>query len=268
VSSSRGESGPDEAGARRASSLIASAYDRTAADFARYADALVYRHLAALLAARIGDVDGPVLDVASGTGALARLLPGAVAVDASVNQLVHNDAALKIAGDAVSLPFRSRSFAAAGCAFGINHFPDPVAAVTEIARVARVVGVTTWARPDAPYAPKDIVLGVVERHAGRYRTEAGEVIDALSDEMGSVAAIESVLRGAGLDGHAEEVAVEVPWPGAASFVDYRMSATGVMHDIDDVAAARREAIAALERLRPEQLRWRPRVVVGIGRHSA
>ena len=100
-----------------------------------------------------GRAGGPVLDVAAGSGALGRLLPVAVALDLSAAQLRHNPLGARLQGDAERLPFRDDSFAAAGCAFGINHFPDPAAAVAEMARVAPLVGVLTWARPEPPTVP-------------------------------------------------------------------------------------------------------------------
>jgi ubiquinone/menaquinone biosynthesis C-methylase UbiE len=51
-------------------------------------------------------------------------------------------------GDATKRLFSEAHDTAAGCAFGINHFPDPAAAVAEMARVAPLVGLLTWARPE------------------------------------------------------------------------------------------------------------------------
>jgi SAM-dependent methyltransferase len=248
----------------RAKALIAASYERSASDFAQFADTLVYRHLAAPLAARLEGTAGTILDVASGTGALARLLERPVASDISHGQLVHNPVELRVVADAEGLPFRARTFAAAVCAFGINHFPDARAAVSEMARVGSVVGLTTWVRPEAPYAPKEIVLDLVARHAGRSRTDAGDLVDELTKATGSVVAIETLLEGAGLSAEVREIAVEVPWPGSAQFVDYRMSTTGVTSMLDDHDAVRREAIAAVDALPHAELAWSPRLVVGIG----
>ena len=63
-------------------------------------------------------------------------------------------------------------------------------------RVAPVVGLLTWARPEEHYAPKQIVLDAVERHAGRFRTEAGDLIDEMTDATGSVVAVTGLLEGA------------------------------------------------------------------------
>jgi ubiquinone/menaquinone biosynthesis C-methylase UbiE len=247
-------------------SMIAATYDRSAADFAALADYLVYRHLAAPLAARLRGLKGTVLDVAGGAGALARQLERAVVVDISLGQLLHGTVEAKVAGDAEALPFRDDAFAAAGSAFGINHFPRPEVAVAEMGRVAPVVGLVTWARPADAYAPKEIVLDTVARHAGRSRTDAGDLIEEMTEAMGSVAALRGVLKGAGLAAEeVEEIAVDVPWPGVAQFVDYRLAMTGVGHLVDDPDAVRAEAAAAIARLPAAALEWRPRLVVAIGR---
>jgi SAM-dependent methyltransferase len=250
--------------ARRTRRLFAEAYDASAASFARSADRLVYSYLARPLARALAEAQGPVLDVASGSGALGRLLPAAVALDLSAAQLRHNPLAARLQGDAERLPFRDDAFAAAGSAFGVNHFPDPGAALAEMARVATLVGVLTWVRPEAPYLPKQAVVEVVARHAGSERTAAGLLADELGERVGSPAALRGLLDGAGLRPQVAEVAVDLPWPGAAAFVDYRLATVGVAGLVDDPATVRREAIAAVAALPPDTLPWSPRLVLGVG----
>jgi SAM-dependent methyltransferase len=252
-------------GPGRAKALLAEAYDAAAGGFAVSADRLVYAYLARPLARALAGAGGPVLDVAAGSGALGRLLPAAVALDLSAAQLRHNPLPARLQGDAERLPFRDDAFAAAGCAFGVNHFPDPGAAVAEMARVAPLVGVLTWARPEPPYRPKQAVMEVVARRAGADRTAAGRLTDELGLRVGSVGAVRALLAGAGLDPEVAEVEVDLPWPGPAAFVDYRLATVGVAGLVDDLAAVRREAIAAVAALPPEALPWRPRLVLGMGR---
>ncbi len=133
-----------------------------------------------------------------------------------------------------------------------------------MARVAPLVGLLTWARPEEPYAPKLAVMEVVTRHAGADRTVAGAVADELGERVGSPAAVQGLLAGAGLRPEVREVAVDLPWPGAAAFVDYRLATVGVAGLVDDLAAVRREAIAAVAALPREVLPWRPRLVLGVG----
>jgi SAM-dependent methyltransferase len=249
--------------------LLAAAYDATAAAYAGHTDRLVYRYLAQPLVRALRGVPGPVLDVASGAGALGRSLPAAVALDLSMGQLAHNPLPARVCADAERLPFRDGAFAAACCAFGVNHFPDPLAAVTEMARVAPLVGLLTWERPEAPYAPKQAVQDAIARHAPASRSPAGRLIDALGERVGSAGALRSLLAGAGLRAAAEVVTAVVPWPGAAAFTEYRLANAGAAGLLDGVALerARRDAAAAIARLPPASLEWRPRLVVAIGRRG-
>ena len=250
---------------RRAKRLFAAAYDAAASGFARSADRLVYAYLARPLARARAGWPGPGLGGAGGAGGHGGRLPAAVALDLSAAQLRHNPLPARLQGDAERLPFRDDAFAAAGCAFGINHFPDPGAALAEMARVAPLVGVLTWTRPEAPYLPKQAVLEVVARHAGSDRTAAGALADELGERVGSPAAVRALLDGAGLRPEVTEVEVDLPWPGVAAFVDYRLATVGVAGLLEDPATVRREAIAAVAALPPDTLPWTPRLVLGVGR---
>ncbi len=245
--------------------LVASAYDRSAEGFAHAADRLVYRFLARPVVEAVGRVDGALLDVAAGVGAAGRHFPDGVALDLSVGQLRHNPARRRVRADAEHLPFRDGSFAAAVCVFGINHFPDPRAALAEMARIAPIVGVATWARPESPYAPKQVVLDALARHAGRRRSPAGELLDALGERVGSVDVVAALLGGAGLDATVEEATVVVPWPGIDSFLDYRLSMASTAGLVVDAAALRRDAAAALAAIPESELDWHARLIVGVGR---
>jgi len=249
--------------------LLAAAYDATATAYAGHTDQLVYRFLAEPLARALHGVPGPVLDVASGSGALGRSLRGAVALDLSMGQLEHNPLALRVRADAERLPFRDGAFAASCCAFGVNHFPDPLAAVTEMARVAPLVGLLTWERPEVPYAPKAAVQSAIERHAAAPRTQAGRLVDSLGEKVGSGGALRSLLATAGLQAGVEVVTVTVPWPGAAEFTEYRLANIGAAGLLGEAALdiVRRDAIAAISRLPPASLEWRPRLVLGLGRRD-
>lgn len=245
---------------------LASAYDSAAPAFADDAGPLVYARLNRPLADALARVRGRILDVAAGSGALGPLLRETVALDISSGQLAHNPTALRVRGDAERLPFCDGAFAAAGCAFGINHFPDPVAAIAEMARVAPVVGLLTWVRPEPPYAPKQIVNDALARWAGRARSDVGALLDDLGNAVGSVEAIGGLLRGAGLRCDAWVIEVDVPWSGVDAWLAYRLgipSAAGLVSD-DDHIHVRREVAAAIAALSPAELRWRARLVFGLG----
>lgn len=246
---------------------VAQAYQRSAGAFARAADPLLYRILAEPLVEAVRAVPGgrlgPVLDVAAGAGAFGRAFADVVALDVAAGQLVENPARRRVIGDVESLPFRSDSFAVAGCAFGINHLLDPGCAVVEMARVAPVVAVSTWLRPDRPFAPKRAVEVALERQVGSGRTELGGVLDGIIERIGSVGAVARLFDAAGLDADVIATQVEIPWPGVDSFVDYRvgMPTTPDPTDLD----ALRDAVArALAGWSTEALTWRPGLIVAVG----
>jgi SAM-dependent methyltransferase len=249
----------------RAKRLIAASYNHRSADYARFAGGLVYSHLARPLAARIAPYGSPVLDVAGGTGALTRLLDDAVVADLALGQLANNQSTRRVQADAEALPFGDDSFGVAASAFGINHFPDPLLAVSEMARVAPVVGLLTWVRPEErPFAPKVIVLETIARHTGEVETETGRLVNEMTEAVGSANAVTSLLEGAGLEALVDEVTVEVPWPGTQRFIDFRLSMMGPSQKIDDVNGLRKEASAAIESLSEDEKRWNPDLVLGIG----
>jgi len=94
--------------------------------------------------------DSRVLDLATGTGAAARIAAEAgasvVGVDISPGMIDaardRSPANLRFeVGDVASLPFEARSFSATTCGFGLSHFPDVGAALAEADRVLDVGGV-------------------------------------------------------------------------------------------------------------------------------
>lgn len=103
-----------------------------------------------LQTAEIGPGDR-VLDVACGTGVVARAAAEQVAPTGAVTGLDLNPAMLSVAkrvapeiewrqGDVAALPFDSHTFDAVTCQAGIFFFPDPTAALAEMGRVARPGG--------------------------------------------------------------------------------------------------------------------------------
>ncbi|MDQ3661060.1 MAG: methyltransferase domain-containing protein [Actinomycetota bacterium] len=247
---------------------IASSYEAAAPDFTRYADEHVYRFLAEPLAASLRSISGVVLDIASGSGALARRFPNVVALDISLSILVLNDARDKVQADAEHLPFPDDSFAASASAFGINHFPSPERAVQEMARVSPLVALITWKRPEADHAPGAAVFDVIERHCGRARSRIGEAVEEMTTLVGSEPALEGLLSGAGLGPTVSTITASVPWPGAEEFVDYRLSMLGALAAEADLPRLRSDAVTAVRALPPEALTWEPRLVLGLGRRPS
>lgn len=128
--------------------------------------------------AGIGTGDA-VLDVACGTGIVARTAAERVGTTGRIVGLDLNDAMLAVArrlrpqlewrqGDAGTLPFPDRSFDAVTCSFGLMFFPDPTASLREMSRVAADAGTVALVVPaslaDQPaYGP---FVEAAARHAG------------------------------------------------------------------------------------------------------
>ena len=120
-----------------------------------------------------------VLDVACGTGAVARAAAERTGETGATVGLDLNEAMIAVArrvrpdlewrqGDAAALPFPDASFDAVLCQAALMFFPDVEQAMQEMARVVRpegTVGVQVWDRAeDQPsYGP---LIDVVGRHAG------------------------------------------------------------------------------------------------------
>ena len=146
-----------------------------------------------------------VLDVACGTGVAART---AADVGATVIGLDLNEAMLAVArrlrpdiewrqGDAAALPFEDDSFDAVLCQSALMFFPDPAAALREMARVSTrdgTVAVQVYSSLSAQpgYGP---FVEVAARHAGP------EAVSLLSTYWihGDVDALTRLFGSAGLD---------------------------------------------------------------------
>jgi ubiquinone/menaquinone biosynthesis C-methylase UbiE len=107
----------------------------------------MYRLLADALVACMPDVAGArVLDLGAGTGvaseAVARTGARVVAADVAYGMLRHDSGSRPpaVCADAARLPFRTESFDHVVAAFVLNHVPDLVATLKEVARVVRPGG--------------------------------------------------------------------------------------------------------------------------------
>jgi ubiquinone/menaquinone biosynthesis C-methylase UbiE len=129
----------------------------------RFLGPLIFEPYAADLVARLADLrDGPLLEIAAGTGivtrALARRLAAGIAIVASdLNQAMLDFAAAQGSAravtwqqaDAQALPFADGTFAAVACQFGVMFFPDKVAAFGQARRVLKPGGrlvFSVWGR--------------------------------------------------------------------------------------------------------------------------
>lgn len=129
-----------------------------------------------------------VLDVACGTGIVARTVADRIGADGAVVGLDRNEAMLTVArrvrpdltwqrGDVANLPFPARTFDTVLCQMALMYFPDQVTAIAEMARVATAGGTVAIAVPasltDQPaYEPlADVVIEAAGPEAGALITE-------------------------------------------------------------------------------------------------
>ena len=156
-----------------------------------------------------------VLDVACGTGIVARTAAGIVGSDGRVVGVDLNEAMLTVAarvrpdlewhqGDVARLPFGDGDFDAVLCQMALMFFPDRTRAFREMRRVVTPDGTVAVCVPasleDQPaYRP---LVEMVARHAGP------EAISLLSTywSCGDVEVLTAVIESAGLagDGHPDD----------------------------------------------------------------
>jgi len=186
-----------------------------------------------------------VLDVACGTGILARTAADRVGAEGGVTGLDLNRAMLTVAervrpdldwrqGDAQALPFADGSFDRVVCQMALMFFPDRSAAVREMARVVRPGGMVTLMAPatlaDAQPAWGPFVQ-VVVRHAG---PEAADLMNTYWS-AGDLDGLTGLLTDAGLD-----IVTSVTREGTARF-----------GSIDQMITTEVESTPLVQRLTPQ-----------------
>lgn len=148
-----------------------------------------------------------VLDVACGTGIVARIAADRVGATGSVVGVDRNPAMLAVAerlrpdiewrqGDASGLPFLARSFDVVLCQAALMFFAEPRKALAEMARAIKddgTVAIQVWDRLDGQPAYRPFI-DVVARVAGRDAT------DLLCSyfSRGDLSELQGLLRAAGL----------------------------------------------------------------------
>lgn len=183
-----------------------------------------------------------VLDVACGTGVVARAALKSVGTSGRVSGVDLNPAMISLArervpgidwqvGDAVELPYEDQSFEAVLCQSALFFFPDPERACREMARVLRSGGtlaLQTYAGlEDQPgYGP---FVDTVIRHVG---AQARSLLGTYWSQ-GDVAELRSLLEGADLEcSDAETVLGAVTFPSVEALVHTEIQATPLAEHID------------------------------------
>ena len=192
-----------------------------------------------------------VLDVACGTGVLAREALRRVGQKGQVVGLDLNEAMLAVAsrvepniewrqGDAGSLPFEDASFDAVVSQFALMYFPDGVAALREMWRVLAPGGtlaVAAWAPIDHARGYQTLV-DIAARHCGR---EAADVL-AAPFVLGDKAKLATLFADAGIMG--ANVALHegsVHFPSVKEFVRIEVKGSPLAETLSD---DQMEALAA------------------------
>jgi ubiquinone/menaquinone biosynthesis C-methylase UbiE len=172
--------------------------------------------------------DDRVIDVACGTGIIARHVAPVVGAGGQVTGVDINPAMLAVArevtalldtptewlrADAVDLPLPTGAFDAGFCQQAVQFFAEPDAALRELHRVIRPggrVGIATC-RPLAHQPGYAILAEIVERHAG---TEAAEVVRS-PYARGDTAQLRGLLEATGFaEPHAHFVVTPFRFPSA------------------------------------------------------
>jgi SAM-dependent methyltransferase len=247
-------------------------YAGTAPTWAAHASR-VYGPLAAeLLGAAPHPVRGRrVLDAGAGTGLVSDVLRAAgarpVAVDLSFSMLRWRAAGRPPAAvaDLSRLPLRAGAVDDAVAAFVLNHLPEPVPALRELARVVRPGGAvlaTVYANSSRS-AARDRIDEVTLAHGFRWPAWYVEIKQVAAPRLGTVPAMTAAATEAGLTTiEAVEFVAELGLDRAEDLVDYRLGQAHCREWLDGLApderaALRADAIAAVE---PIMQPYRPRVV--------
>lgn len=184
-----------------------------------------------------------VLDVACGTGVVARQAAELVGPSGTVSGVDLNPAMIEVAkerastidwriADAVDLPYADGTFDVAMCQSALFFFPDPAQAVREMARVVvggGVVALQTYAglEEQAAYGP---FVDTVARLAG---DDARKLMGTYWSR-GDLGELRSLLAGAGLEPTTADTALgQVRFPSIDAFVHTEIQATPLASRIDE-----------------------------------
>jgi ubiquinone/menaquinone biosynthesis C-methylase UbiE len=165
-----------------------------------------------------------VVDVACGTGIIARLIHGRVGSPKRLDGIDINPVMVAAAqtfapfaetrlGDATTLPYRTGDFDAVLCQHGLMFFPDRAKALAEMRRVLSDqgrLGITTW-RPLSEHPLNDAIMRAGRRH-----------VDAPIDlpfSLGDADQLRTMIETAGFgDIRIDTLEFEAHFPDAGAFM--------------------------------------------------
>jgi SAM-dependent methyltransferase len=234
---------------------------------------LVYGPVAAELVAMSPHslLDRTVLDAGAGTGAVSSALKErrarAVATDLSAGMLSWNAAARppSAVADIRALPLADGSVDDAVAAFVLNHLTDPVPGLAELGRVTRPGGAVLAAvfSNDSRSEARDRVDATALAAGWQVPGWYTELKTTAAPVLGSRAGMASAAHEAGLARvHVEERPVDVGVTEPGQLVRYRFGHPVFAGWLDEIGAARADALAAAaERaIRDDMQPYRPVVV--------
>jgi|SRR5262245_3207485 len=211
--------------------------------------------LAEIASVKAGD---RVLDVACGTGILAREVAGRVGPTGRVTGLDLNEGMLAVArrlqpetdwrqGDAGRLSFEDKAFDVVASQFALMFFPDPVAAIREMWRVLAPRGrlVVAVCAPIAQTKGYSELARILRREAGEEAAAMVEGYFALGDER----VLQQLCKAAGVAG--ASVLTREGWARFASIDEFiRIEIKGSpLTNLVDAASYRGVLKAARQELR-------------------
>jgi ubiquinone/menaquinone biosynthesis C-methylase UbiE len=194
-----------------------------------------------------------VLDVACGTGVVARVAAERVGADGRVAALDLNPGMLAVAkalpavvgakidwweGSALALPFPVASFDVVLCQFGLQFFPDRPTALTEIRRVLKDggrVGLSVFGPIE--HNPATFALAnALDHHLGTEASLAKRTEHALADTD----TLRQLLIGSGFHDVVISTATKtIHFPSAAEYVRVQLAATPLATLVNNYNAASR-----------------------------
>ncbi len=232
-------------------SFVQTGYAHAAEGWARGAELAYVPMAAALLdAAPVALRGSTILDVGTGTGAVARLagVAGAVPIglDASFPMLAYGaaDRPPAAVADVNRLPLFDGAVDIAAAAFVLNHLTDPVAALTELGRVVRPGGAvlaTVFSTADRPPAKAAIDGALAE--VGWQPPDWYRYIKSVDEQLGSAAAMSAAAGRAGFESiEVSEIVVDTRITDPAAIVEFRLSQPHVLSFLSQLDPRVRERV--------------------------